>query len=125
MIIRKQQNKVLAEEAKKGYEERVLAHLRRVWPDEVKADGEPATRENIRSGMETAGKYGVLSEYDVARFIDLRYVWGPEYDTDSELPWVQSVLNDPDLSGRVKMDQLYERSRMELRTRIERRSSGV
>jgi hypothetical protein len=114
MIIRKEQDEALREEARHSYECRVFAHLQRVWPRKVEEVGEPASREWIRSGMAKAETYGVETEYDVCRYVDLMFALGPAFDTDPAYPWAARILRDEDLDGTTKMDRLYERTESEL-----------
>ena len=112
--IRKKQNNVLAKAAVKRFEDRVLVHLKKFWPDECKELTEKGVRESIRTGIENAKKYGIETEYDVARYIDLMYTLSSDFDSNTEISWPSEILNDTDMNARKKMDTLYERTEQEL-----------
>jgi len=107
--IRKEQAESLSRKAQEGFECRVRAHLRRVFRRQCEQIGEPAVRESIRRGIKVAGTYGVKTEYDVVRFIDLEYILCEGFDINPEMPWTAGILNDEDLTPAQKLDRLYER----------------
>jgi len=112
--IRKEQNDELAKVAVKRFEDRVLVHLKKFWPDECKELTEQGVHKSIRTGIDNAGKYGIKTEYDVARYIDLMYTLCFDFDTNSQAPWASRILNDANMDAREKMDKLYECTEREL-----------
>lgn len=90
----------------------MVAYLAEAYEDLCQEEGEPETRKNIRQGIERAGQYGITLERDVARYIDLMYAWSIELDTDPQTPWAGEILDQQDLDGSRKMDDLWEYSEM-------------
>ena len=124
LIVRKEQYEELAKVELKKFEDRELAHLKTFWPDEYKELGEEGVRKSIRTGIGNAGKYGIKTEYDVARYIDLMYTLSFDFDTNGQASWASKVLNDVDMDAREKMDQLCECTEQELQRLSGQRMTG-
>ena len=92
LTLRKEQVKVFGPLGIKSFEDRVGAHVRKVFPDKAEALGEPKLREAIRYGAQRARSYSIISERDVCKYIDLAILYGPDFDKDRNLPWAQSIL---------------------------------
>ena len=54
------------------------------------------------------------TEYDIARYIDLMYSMGMDFDSDPEFPWVIEILNNEKSPLSEKMDRLYEETEQRL-----------
>lgn len=113
-VIRNEQKEALAQQVEQSFEDRVVAHLQKCFPDACRALGPAEVRESVRRGITRAAGYGVKVEYDVVRFIDLMYTLCQDFDTNRQTPWAGEILNEPDLSPRARMDKLYERTLAEL-----------
>jgi hypothetical protein len=111
MLIRKEQMAVMGEHMRRQFENRVLVHLEAKFPGDCKALGEEAVRASIRKGMARAEHYGLATELNVMRYIDLMYTLNPDFDTDTAIPWAERILNDPELDSRSKVDELEVRAR--------------
>ncbi|MDB6121146.1 MAG: uncharacterized protein JWQ71_139 [Pedosphaera sp.] len=114
LVIREEQYKAFAQYVVKGFEDRVVIHLKQVWPDDCKRVGERGLREAIRKSFESCEKYGIKAEYDVVRFVDLTFILCQGFDTNPRLAWAARLLNDKELSPRAKMDKLWEMTEKEL-----------
>ncbi len=114
LLIRHEQMETLERYAAKEFEDRMVRHLKTSWTEEYEALGEAAARETVRKALKNAGNYCVESEYDVARYLNIMFALGHDFDTDDRFPWANSILASPDLEGSAKMDQLCERAEQEL-----------
>ncbi len=110
--IRREQIAAFREQARREFEDRTLEHVRSLFREECTILGEEATRERIRKGVEAAGGYGLELEYDVVRYIDLMFIFSPDFDTDAA--WAGPILHDETTEPRAKMDRLYEEAREHL-----------
>jgi len=114
MKLRKEQMDTFSEAARKSFEDRMVAHLREVFPQRSKRLGEPRVRGKIQHGIERAGTYGITSERDVCRYIDVMFAYGWDFDTDSKLPWAGRILNDERfLLPEAKVNRLYRAAQRE------------
>ncbi len=108
LVIRAAQMEALARAAMDPFVENVIAHLRRVWPEECAAMGDEALEALVAHGLAKCDRYGVETEYDVGRYCDLMLLLTRDFDEDPNLPWAQDILTAPGFDGRMKVDQLME-----------------
>ena len=98
-----------------SFECRVFAHLTRVFPLPCKDLGEEAVRKRVRAGIASAAGYGITSEYDVVRYVDLMFILAEDFDKAPNLSWAARILTAEQLHPKEKMDGLYERLSKELK----------
>ena len=97
LIIRQEQMDEFIRIAAKSFEDWMLVHLKNFFPDEYQALGDPEIRETIKYGIGKAESYGITTEREVCKYIDLMFVLGQDFDTNPDLPWVQEILQDETL----------------------------
>jgi hypothetical protein len=114
LIIRNEQTQSLDDAGRSDFITRVIAHLNELFPERCAVLGPAEVRATVELGMQRGWKYGLDNEYDLVRYIDHMYVLGPDFDTDPRYPWAASILSDPGLASRSKMDWLSGRTRQEL-----------
>ena len=108
-VIRPDQMAAMQQAKTRRFEDRVLAHLRKYYPESCRELGEPDTREAVRHGIGRAATYDVTVERDVCKYVDLMFFFGRDFDTDGDLPWAGEILNDPDEPNpSAKMTRLFE-----------------
>jgi hypothetical protein len=100
--IRSEQAAAIVAAMSEGVEDRVGAHLRRIWPEELD--------RWVRYGVDKGARYGIRAEYDVARLIDLMFALGPQFDESEAIPWAAGILADPALDGHQRVDALMRRA---------------
>lgn len=109
-LIRREQVESLAAASVEQFEDNVAAHLREVWPDETGPMDDDEVLAWVRYGVARGAPYGIETEYDVARFIDLMFVFDAEFDANETLPWAAEILRDDSLDGRRRVDALMRRA---------------
>ena len=114
LTIRKEQDQALALAMEQQFEQKIFIHLKKFWPANCRSQGEAGVRESIRQGVDRAHGYGMKTEYDIARYIDLMYSMGMDFDSDPEFPWVIEILNNEKSPLSEKMDRLYEETEQRL-----------
>jgi len=92
MVIRSEQMSALQEGSTLSFEDRVFAHVRDSFAEDVKRLGERGTRERISEAISTASSYGFSTERNLVFYVDLTFVFGADYD--GRLSWARSVLTD-------------------------------
>ena len=110
LVIRREQQRALAESTRPTFEENVAAHLRRVWPDATREMDAETLRAWVAGGAERGARYELESEYEVGLFIDLTWSLGTNFDESDAFPWAREILTDPLLDGRRRVDLLAERA---------------
>lgn len=108
LVIRRAQMDALARAAREPFVENIIAHLRRVWPEECAAMGEEGLDAFVGHGLARCEQYGVETEYDVGRYCDLMLILTRDFDVDPKIPWAQDILTSPGFDGRMKVDELME-----------------
>jgi hypothetical protein len=109
LTIRKEQMAVFGPLGKKVFEDRMLAHLKKVFPEQSEAQGEPKLRETIQYGTQRAAAYRIISERDVCKYIDLMVLYGRDFDKDPNNPWAQSILQNQAIRNPTsKIERLYK-----------------
>ena len=101
LTIRQAQFAVLSQLQVQKFEEWMLAHLRKFFPQQCTAAGESRLRETIQYGIQRAAAYDVTIKRDVCKYIDLMIVFGRDFDTDNRLRWPGEILGkkrDPDVT---------------------------
>jgi len=109
LTIRKEQLAVFGPLGIRAFEDRVIAHLKKVFPDQSQILGEVKLRESIQYGTQRAAAHGIISERDVCKYIDLTILYGRDFDKDPNLPWVQSILQNQAMRNpSSKIESLYK-----------------
>lgn len=114
LIIRKNQMQVLSEHLVNDFEQRLFAHVRKVFPEDCALLGEEGVRERIHQGVKSSTIHGIAAEYDVARFIDLTFILSPTFYSEPGIPWATAILNDSSLQPWQKVDRLWRQTKREL-----------
>lgn len=102
---------------------RVVAHVKAVWPTECGELGDAAVASSVQSAIKRAVACGMISEYDVVRFVDLTFILASDFDTNPLAMWVRPILADRTLAPTAKMDRLYQQMETEFAL-IEKRLAG-
>src|SRR6266849_10193118 len=106
--IRPHQADTFSNTALQKFEDEMLEHLQKFSPQHCKVAGEPAVREVIRKGIETAGKYGFTNRGPLRFYIELMFMFGSYFDSDPQYPWAGTVLKDPEVIDQtIRADRLY------------------
>jgi hypothetical protein len=109
LTIRKEQMAVFGPLGQKAFEDRMLVHLKKVFPEQSETMGEPKLRDTIQYGTQRAAAYKIISERDVCKFIDLMIFYGRDFDKDPNLPWAQTILQNKAIRDpNSKIERLYK-----------------
>jgi len=106
LIIRKEQMTMLKEKERQRFVERMMDYLQKFFPDQVEPLGEEGLQEEIHHGMETAEQYRMVSEREVARYIELMFYLGRDFDINPKTPWAASILKDRSSSAANRLRRL-------------------
>lgn len=124
LTIRKEQMAVFGPLGKKAFEDRMLTHLKKVFPEQSESLGEPKLREIIQYGTQRAAAYRIITERDVCKYIDLMIFYGRDFDKDAKLPWAQSILQNQAIRNpSSKIERLYKAAKKQENNPQPRKSS--
>ena len=104
LIVRSAQVEALAASAQRDFEERLTAHLKRFFPRPCAVLGEGGLRQLCRDGITRARTYGLRSERDLCKYLNLMLVFGHAFDR--EQPWAAEILQLGSAPSR-RMERLY------------------
>lgn len=105
LMIRKAQMHTLGLERRKDFARRAAAHLGASFA-ECAAMPPEELRTFVENGMAQAARYGIESEQEVCKFLNLQAVFGPGFDT--ELVWARKTLAAKD-GASLRLNRLYAR----------------
>jgi hypothetical protein len=117
---RKEHLEAFEAQAVNFFANRVFAHVKAVWPDQCAELGEPVIRSTVQAAIQRAGMLGLISEYDIARFVDLSFILAADFETNPLSIWTRPFIADKTLSPPAKLDRIYQRLEDEF-TLIEKR----
>src|SRR3954453_19441492 len=92
--IRPEQFAVLGRLSLGDFIRRMTPHLHRLFADKCRAIGDPGISKAVEIGVASAAKYGIVDGPDVCRSIDLMFVFGVHFDSDTRFPWAATLLNN-------------------------------
>lgn len=95
--IRVEQKVAFRGQALLDYENRVVRHVERCFPEQWATLGDAGVRATIRSGIERAAAHGIVSQRDVCGFIDLMLAFGADFER--RCTWAREILHRRDPGG--------------------------
>jgi hypothetical protein len=113
LIIRQAQMEAFSQVEFKKFEDWMVNHLNQFFPAQCLALGNTQVRELIQHGIRRASGYGITTERDVCKFIDLMIVFGRDFDRDEKSAWAGQILANRKTS-RSKIRSLFEAAEMRL-----------
>lgn len=108
LIIRPEQVKVLKQYMVRQFENKMLVHLRKNFPNETKKLSEDKLRAFIQTGIKGAKGYNIELEQDVQSYLEMMIIYGTDFDTNSKTAWAGEILRTQDMDGTTKMNLLED-----------------
>ena len=106
LIIRPEQIEIFKQVEIKKFENRMLKHLRAVFPVQTKTSNDDELLKLIQVGIDHSLKYGITMEWDIRRYLECSVLYGWDFDQNPETKWAIDILNDSSLDAREKMDKI-------------------
>jgi len=106
LVIRDEQIKALDESMLRSFRNRMVSHLRTACPEETSDMSDEELRALIQRGIDKAESYEIFEDDDVRRFLEYMLILKPDFDQDSSFPEIQEILNDEEMDGTEKMDEI-------------------
>lgn len=108
LTIRPEQMEALRAAQIAAFAERMREHLRSTFPGRLREFTDPALRQLINMEIPRALRYGLLMEWDIRRFLELRVLWGRDFEMFPLMREAMLILEDSTLAGREKMDRIEQ-----------------
>ena len=93
LTIRQDQLAVFSQLEVQRFEEWMVVHLKKFFPQRCRAAGTAEIRELVRYGIERAEAHGFTAKREACKYIDLMMVFGRDFDNDPRFPWASSILS--------------------------------
>lgn len=97
----------LTERRRVEFVERLVRHLRECFPERCLGIDDLGMGEFISAAIHKAEANGMVTEREVARFVDLMVAFHPNFDRDPAMPWVGPILADRQRPARARLDRLF------------------
>jgi len=92
LTIRSAQLRVLAEGARSDFENRMMRHLAKYFPEKCEGKTESTLLEEVRKCVQSAGENGIVKEQDVCLYTDALIISG---QVDGVcLPWAIEIMRN-------------------------------
>ena len=104
LTINARQMAVFAAEARRRFVAKMRDHATSMFPQRTKQLGSDRLDQLIEDGIAAASRYGLITEQDVALFIDLMIGLAPDFDAAPECAWVRPFLEG---DSPARMELLY------------------
>ncbi|MCG8550298.1 MAG: hypothetical protein MI799_07845 [Desulfobacterales bacterium] len=100
----------LAKVSRETFIKRMVAHLESAYSKELREQvGLIQNPQNfVRDGVKKATLYDISYEHDVQLYLECMVELGPNFDTDSDIPWASKILQNRNLTGEDKMNAIEE-----------------
>lgn len=96
-------------------EAELVAHVRRAFPEQCQQLGEDRTHVVVLYGLGRALEHGFNRRQQIARYLNLMFLFGADFDRDPKLPWASQVLTEPSLKDELdRMDRLQRAAAVSL-----------
>jgi hypothetical protein len=122
LTIRSEQLRTLEAVARDRFVDTVTLHLRTHFTETVQGMGETELRAIVLRAVERAATYGLTSEQDALRYVNLAAAYGWEFDRDPRHDWMRQMLTSPAITSpserlRLLVDRCLEHARRDENTR--------
>ena len=112
--IRQEQWDVFSKLAQDRFEDDMVAHVQRFFPEKCAELGDDGVRGAVRDGVERAAGHELELEHDIQRFLNIMFALDLEFDTNPDHPWVAEVLEDSELTPSDRIEELCARAEARL-----------
>ena len=123
LVIRDAQLREFERVAVRRFAARMTVHVEKAWPEECRRLGLAFTAARVQAAVERAMGHGVVSEYDIGRFVHLVFALDNlEFDREE---WAARVLQNRARPAGARIDALWENVRRQLERRARWTSSAA
>ncbi len=93
-------------------EAKIIADLRRIYPQKYEYLGERRLRALVQRGKESAGEHSVTSAKGIALFTALMFTLGNDFAADPLFPWISEILRDKTVTApNERIEKIYRETK--------------
>src|SRR3982750_4104585 len=104
LVIRESQIAALGRHLLDRFALKALDHLRDNFPEMCADMGDEEVFRFTQNGIRRARRYGIETEYDLLRFLNLMFFLGADFDSGEVHTWVLPILKDAEASPTTRMN---------------------
>lgn len=105
LVIRAAQLEVLRQTQMQPFTEEMLAHARRLFPEQCAALGDAGTHALVRGALSESLRHGITTQRSACKIVNLAFALGLE---TLRQPWVSDILGDRSLTPGRRVMQVRE-----------------
>jgi hypothetical protein len=107
LIIRDQQLKALNAARLEDFKQRIVQYLGSAHAARIHETGAAPTREFVEQAFRKSQDFQIFVESDVARFIEVSFLRGLDFEKTEAMSWSAPLLADHALDGNDKMSRIW------------------
>jgi hypothetical protein len=108
--IRPEQMETFEAAALKGFEDRMVEHLRNFSPKHAQVLDEEELRTVVRYGIEHAESHDLTSERSIRIYTEIMLMLGSNFDVDPQYPWASEILGRAEEDQVTRIDAIFEKA---------------
>ena len=113
LVIRQEQWDAMQNSMHCEFEERCIAELRAFYPERLKTVEDETLREDVRSGLEKAERFGIKDDSFVIEFLKFIVEYGREFPYAEETEWACEILENSFSTEEEKITSLTRHRTLE------------
>jgi hypothetical protein len=95
-------------DARRRYVRAMARHLRTRFTERAASLSDERLEALVETGMEEAGRHGVIYKDDIRRYLEYMVIYGAPLDERPQVPWIGRILQRTGLSGTQKLRLIGE-----------------
>jgi hypothetical protein len=92
--------------AMENFISRVAEHVGEFFPEECKRLGDEGVRTKIAYCIKRAATYGIVTEPEVCKYVDIAFAFGRRFDQNPKFPWATRILSNRRMTAEAKLAYL-------------------
>src|SRR5579864_7989544 len=104
--IRPEHKAAFRKAAMDNFIERVAAHAAKFFPETCERLGPEGVRTKIAYCTKRAATYGIVTEPEVCKYVDVAFAFGRDFDRDTKYPWAGAILANARVTPKSKISKL-------------------
>jgi hypothetical protein len=105
MKIRPTQMDEMREKRRHDFVQKLVAHVQGYFPEAYRNLGHDEIVRIVDYLVNRAEQHGLRTEQELCHYVNLAFIFGRDFDEDSNLPWAGAILKAPDI--RTSADRVH------------------
>lgn len=111
LTIRKDQWKYFEDLSFQSYLDEMVDHIKEFTPQHFNNIGKENVKQIVDLGISRAAAYDLTYHSTVKFYLELMFMFGTDFDTDPQYPWINEILNEgADWNQVERADEIHEKT---------------